>query len=216
MEALQNEVASKPVLIDLRQKFKENDPPEVIRIESNLVAQDLWPEMLEQTKKDGYERGVVVFKKGDKIIKSRIFEGRMTEDNAGSISEPFFVHGIRRPFLPRPKDIAFVHTHSMPPDMDHLKTTIISAKDINTFASSSYNVVVAIDRGGVHMLAKRNKHVNEHIDGEIISNDAFTFAKKTDNSTDSVRKSMARKLRVNGYYYFYSPDLKSSPDGFWI
>jgi hypothetical protein len=215
MEVTNAEIAPKPTLVDLRERFKELDPPKIIRVESALVAANLWGEMLEQTEKSGYERGIVVFKKGQEIKTSKIFEGRMTEDNPGSIGIPLLVHGIRRPLLARAKDITFVHTHAASPNWDHLKTSRISPDDINVFATMPYNAVVAIDRGGAHLLAKRDKHVNKDVDGERIEEIALDAVKKLGNfSADLYRQRIARQLHADGYFYFYTSNLKPSPDGF--
>jgi hypothetical protein len=215
MEQPIGEILPKPVYVDLRNRLEGLNTPEIIRVDANLIAADKWPEILEKSQQDMAHRAVVVSVNGEKILVSKIFEGypEREEDDHGTILAPFFPHGVRS-LSPHTKKIAFVHTHPMRPDLDH-RTSVLSATDINSFAMNSYNALVAIDRGGVHIIIKGNEHVNRDVDGDKIYKEASVLAERAgSNCTSIIRESMAKQLRANGYYYFYTPNLKSSPDGF--
>jgi hypothetical protein len=185
-----------------------------LRLEPDILAQDKWQEMLGVTQKDGLERGLTVTFDGKKLIAGKVFQG--TKD---SITPDFFPRGIRSVFSRREKNLVSLHTHPMPPELNHVQTVPVSDKDINLFINSSFKAMVAIDRGGVHMLA-RNPYSSisdqEEKPAYKIVEESLKTAKEKENTAISVMKEIAKKLKPLGIEYYYSPNLIPSDDGFVV
>lgn len=185
---------------------------DTLNIDADIVAASKWQEMLGLTQNDGLERGLVISWNGKRLFVSKTVIGEK-----GSFSPPTLPHGLRS-LVPSTREIVHVHTHFMPPELDHVQTTPISDLDINSFAGLSYNAMVMIDRGGVHVLTRKpytlnKKGQNTNIYIDIVGN-ALKQAKANGNTAVNVIKEVARSLEPLGIKYYYSPNLVPSPENF--
>lgn len=190
-------------------QFKEWGVSDYLKIEPQLLGLQNWAEMLSQTQRDGNERGFVVSKSGKKILTSKVTEGE-----EGSFSPPVFPHGVRT-LMPNTVDLVYVHSHYMPPEIDHVQTSAFSDLDINAFAKLRARAMVAIDRGGTHMLARKQYSLprREQTKIEVVT-DAIKRAKAGGNTAIDVVKEIAKNLEKFDIMYYYSPQLTPSPEGF--
>lgn len=179
---------------------------EVINIDSELLAAVKWPEMIDLTQQDEIERGVVVSWDGKRILTSKIFLG-----TKGSFTPPELPHGFLS-LLPTTKNLVFIHSHYMPPEIGHVQTTPISDGDINSFADFSGKAMVMIDRGGVHILTRKlyNLNVNGPSSPINVVDEAITKAKSNGNTAMDIIREIARRLEPFGIKYYYSPSLVPS------
>jgi hypothetical protein len=176
-----------------------------LKVDNELLAAELWPEMLDLTQKDGIERGAVVSWDGKKLSTSKIITG-----SKGSFSPPFLPHGLRS-LLPSTRDIVYVHTHHMSQEIDHVTTTIVSDEDINTFANLSGKAMVMIDRGGIHMLTRKPSILKPTGENKLtIVEEALRKAKAGGNTSMDVIREVAKSLESHGINYHFSP-LPATP-----
>lgn len=183
-----------------------------LRIQGSILAQDKWQEMLDASQKDGLERGLTVAFDGKNIFTSKVATG--TRD---SILPEFSPRGIRSVFSRKEKNLVSLHTHPMPPELDHIQTVPVSDKDVNLFINSVFKTVVTIDRGGIHMLAKTPYSAVSNLQEEPtheIAEKALKIASQKGNTAMEVMQEMAKKLRPLGIRYYYSPKLNADADGF--
>ena len=174
---------------------------DTLNIEADIIAVDRWQEMLDSTQNDGLERGLVVSWNGKRLFTSGIAVGEK-----GSFAPPTLPHGLRS-LVPSTREIVYVHTHVMPPELDHVQTTPVSDLDINCFANISYNAMVMIDRGGVHMLTRKPYTINKKGQSTNFASDTLKKAKANGNTVVDVLKDIARSLEPLGIKYYYSPSL---------
>lgn len=191
-------------------QFKEWGVSDYLKIEPQLLGVQNWAEMLAQTQRDKKERGFVVSTNGRKLLISQVSEGEER-----SFSTPVFPHGVRT-LMPNTKDLVYVHTHYMSPEIDHVQTSAFSDLDINAFARSRARAIVAVDRGGTHMLARKQYSLpqREPMPKIEVAMDAIKRAKAGGNTAIDVVKEIAKDLEKFGVLYYYSPQLTPSPEGF--
>jgi len=183
---------------------------EIINVDAELVAGQEWHEMLDLTQKDELERGVVVSWNGKSISTSKIITG-----SKDSFSPPFLPHGFRS-LLPATRNLVYIHTHFMPPKLDHVKTTAVSDKDINSFINLSCKAMLMIDRGGVHMLTRKiNDFTIDKSEVPIkVVDEALGKAKSGGNTSIDLVREIATSLAPLGVKYYYSQSLIPSTEGF--
>lgn len=186
----------------------------VLKFDPEVLAYDKWEDMLDATKKNGLERGLTVAWDGKRLI-----TGNITQGSKDTISPQFFPRGIRSIFSRREKNLVTIHTHPMPPELNHLQTMPLSDKDINSFINSNFKAMISIDRGGVHMLA-RNPYSFNSIGPETDSllefeKDAIAKAKENTGLAVEVMQEIAIKLKPLGINYYYSPGLSILEDGYF-
>lgn len=184
----------------------------IIRFEPEILAHDKWQEMLDATYKDGLERGLTVTYDGKNLTANKISQG--TER---SISLPFFPRGLRSIFSRKEENIVSLHTHPMPSKLNHIQTIPLSDKDINVFLGSTVKALVTIDRGGVHMLT-RIPYFHSAFDSETdqsleFTKDAVAKAKANTSLVTEAMQEIAKKLKLLGANYYYSPNLTLSSNG---
>ncbi len=195
-------------LLDFEQSIL---PPEIIIPGAQIGAAD-WPGMISQTGKDGKERALVVSSNAGKLMTSRIFVGRAeTKITPANIHPPFLPHGIKS-LLPGLKDIAYVHTHPKPPELDHIQTTIFSEGDIRAYYDSLYPAMVMIDKGGVHILLRTFSADEEReLPNYNLDKAAFREAGKGNFTAIEVIQELSKIIYPYGLRYYYSSTLESSP-----
>lgn len=189
----------------LRQ-YQEWGLDETINIDIDLIAAQKWQEMLDLTQSDGKERSLVVSSDGKRLHTSKIFLG-----SRNTSGYPLLPHGLKSA-LPTTKDIVYIHTHYMPPELDHVKTTTVSDTDISNFLNLPGKAMVVIDRGGVHMLARQPYTANlrkDKIPGNIAEN-ALKQAKKSSNTAQETMTIIAQKLMSFGIRYYFSENKNPS------
>jgi hypothetical protein len=207
-------------LLDLRKEQRGPFLGASIHVSSEMLGINMWDEMIQRTQTTGKEFGVIVSSNGKSTLTSKIFEGfgeSYNYDEIGkhppSFSPPFLPHGLKS-LYPRVKDEVLVHTHPIPTEIDHLPTTAMSAEDILAYANSTYNAVVMIDKGGVHMLTGRGPyHEIEKLHVNTIISDAFKVSKSNTNTIAEVRIEIAKALVPYGIRYYFSPDMTPTDDG---
>lgn len=183
-----------------------------LRLEPEILAHNKWQEMLEETQKDGLERGLTVAFDGKTLI-----TGNVSQGTKNSVSADLFPRGIRSVFSRKEKNIVSLHTHPMPSELNHVQTMPVSDKDINAFIDSTFKAMVTIDRGGVHMLTRNPYSGSTNLDEESkhkITEESLEIAREKENTAFSVMGEMAKKLKVLGIIYYYSPSLTPDKDGF--
>ena len=211
---------NQPQVLDLRTENRGSFLGVSIHVPSEMLGTNMWNEMVQKTQATGREFGVIVSSNGKSTLTSKIFEGlgeRYNYDGNGkhppSFSPPFLPHGLKS-LSPRVRDIVLVHTHPIPAEIDHLPTTAMSATDILAYANSTYNALVMIDKGGVHMLTGRDPYrAIEDINAKKIVADAFKISKGNNNTIAEVRTEMAKLLLPFGIRYYFSPNKTPSGDG---
>lgn len=178
---------------------------------AEAVAFPFWQQMIDETQRDKRERGMAVSKIGNELLTSKIFIGqgerRDYDGNivSASFSFPFLSHGLRS-LDPRIKDIVVIHTHPMPPDLDHLATTVFSDGDIRAFIEHAYNGLVSLDRGGAHLLVRTDSRSDykelfeKNIVKEIMNNVIEKGGKVID-----VIKQLSQELPKYGLWYYFVP-----------
>jgi hypothetical protein len=210
-------------ILDLRQEQKGYLLPSFVRIPSDQLAQPYWEEMLQRTHTSKREYGLIVSYNGQKLLTSRIFAG-LGEQHCydsnnkypPSFRPPFLPHGLKS-LDPRIEDIALVHTHPTSDDINHLPTTVISEADILAYAQNSYNALVMIDKGGVHMLTGKDPfQIIDTRMAEKIVDDAFRLARSNSNTVFEVRGEIAKALQHFGIRYYFSSNKTPTEDGYLI
>ncbi|GIW61747.1 MAG: hypothetical protein KatS3mg089_0599 [Patescibacteria group bacterium] len=179
--------------------------------------------MLQQTHTSGREHGLMVSYDGQKLLTSRIFAGLGEQHCYGNNTKhppsfrlPFLPHGFKS-LDPRIRNLALIHTHPTSDDINHLPTTVISEADILAYAQNSYNALVMIDKGGVHMLT--GKDPLQIIDARIahkIVEDAFKIVRSNSNTVVQLREVIAKSLKHFGIRYYFSADKTPTEDGYLI
>ncbi len=182
----------------------------ILKFEPQILAQDKWQEMIENTQADGNERGIVISWDGKKLLESKVFSG--TE--AGIVS-PGLPHGLKTlsPFI---NELVNIHTHPLPQDLK-VPTTIFSDLDINALLKRSLKALVVLDKGGVHMLSRTpySSYFSDPEQGDKpvrISNEVIGIAENNTGLIAEARLEMAKRLKPLGINYYYSPDLNLSAD----
>jgi hypothetical protein len=190
-------------------------PGKILTVEANLVAAEDWQRLVDLTQADQRERGIAIGRRGTKLLHSGIIEGSGKEtdyyDNPAAVLEPTFPvpmlpFGLKG-LLPKVEKIAILHTHPMPPEINHVKTTVISDKDIYAFLHTGYRAMLMADRGGAHLLTRTSPSVIEvSLSPNLVSKTISDVIRAGGGSMD-VLERVARRLSQLGLGYFYTPDL---------
>jgi hypothetical protein len=207
------EQSSQPLLLDLRENIVDVALPPKIRVDARLFGAEKWEQMIADSQTDGKERGVFV--STDRKGTAHFSDVRESEDSVNdvsvvSLSEGFAPHGFRS-FIPgryRLEPFAFVHTHPLPSDLDNLPTSALSTQDLASFSASAVKVYIVLDRGGAHLLLKRNvPHQTHAINAKEIVDQAYKTAEHGTQSVAEVRRMMGEQLAKLGYFYYFSSDI---------
>ncbi len=212
-----------PSLLDLRQENRGHLLPSSVRIPGDQLAQKYWEEMLKRTNTSGRECGLMVSYDGEMLLTTKIFDGLGERHNYDSNSKyppsfrlPFLPHGLKS-LDPRLKNIALIHTHPTPDEIDHLQTTVMSAADILAYVQNTYNALIMIDKGGVHMLTGKDPlQIIDEITADKIVDDAFSVARDNSNTIAEVRGEIAKALKKLGIRYYFSSYKTPTEDGYVI
>lgn len=105
-------------------------------------------------------------------------------------------------------DIALVHTHPMPEDLSHLPTSFLSDQDIQPFNELPINAAVVIDRGGVHLLMRRENpliHRETQIPGDLVDKRLGETIRRG-GITSELIQDVASELRQYGLAYYFCPN----------
>lgn len=187
-----------------------------ILVAADVLATDQWQELVNVTQADFRERGLVVGRHSSKhqLVRSKIIKGRgQTRTNSSgrpteaALVVPILPFGIRS-ISPRIKASVAIHTHPMPPEVDHIQTSTISDKDIDTFSRSSYKAMVMLDRGGAHLVARicSGELYGSKPAPDLVSATMREVITESGSSMDVMTK-LARRLGQYGLAYFYTPEL---------
>lgn len=192
----------------------QNQRCNIVQIDAEAIAAASLAGLVELTQTDQTERGLVVGIKAGSFIRSQILEGRPAEIDdetgrfiSGSWSPPILPFGIKG-VLASIKKASVIHTHPMPPAIDHLRTTPISDKDIRAFLPSKYIAMVMADRGGIHMLARhRSTTILDYPPGASVVGDATEITINEGGGSIDVIRRVAHQLSLYGLTYLYTPEL---------
>ncbi|HVV66676.1 MAG TPA: hypothetical protein VHB72_01235 [Candidatus Saccharimonadales bacterium] len=189
-----------------------------LHLQTDAVGADTWRHLIDVTQTDGHEHGVAIgrFKDGTYVI-SDDFADPVPDDPefaaGATLSIPASPFGIIKGFIQRVKKETLVHTHPMGPELDHVRTTVVSDKDIHQFMHSDYNASVVLDRGGAHLLARTG---SIQFSGVVPPPNLVTAAtheviEEGGGSMDLLAR-VAGRLSSFGLGYYYTSDL-SPQDG---
>lgn len=177
---------------------------ELLSIEGKLIGSDNWQEMLKLTDQDGRESGVITSTWGKRILTSSIFRGQriasVDQKPVDCIVPPELPHGLKS-LLPQVKNFAFVHSHPKPKELEHLRTTLPSDQDIQSFINLAYKVLVMVDRGGIHMITGDPLLYNESPNN--LATQALAKTAQSQNTVSEAMEFLAHSLRLYGLKYFY-------------
>lgn len=217
----EQEVPSRQPVESLDERVEHSSSPSIF-VNPEVIAADAWESLVAATQSDGIERGLVIAKRRDKIIRSKEIEGLgeqpSDEDPSKTIPASFPLPALPfgvKSLLPTIKELVVIHTHPMPPDLDHLRTTPISDRDIRAFTRTRYVAMVMLDRGGAHLLARTSSFFPD--DERLLTSDIVDTATKeviaeSGGSMDVMTK-VARRIANYGLGYFYTPDLSQQGAG---
>nr|MBI5455504.1 hypothetical protein [Candidatus Levybacteria bacterium] len=184
-----------------------------ITVKADNIGASKWQEMLTQTKSDGKERRLNVFYN---LLTKKFTPGNTVVGTAEGFKTgadvPIEVSdiGLKGMFH---HQVADVHTHPLTEEDAHLKTTVPSGNDLRTFLSSAYSAMVAIDRGGAHLLIKSREIAEGKLPpADLVQKKIEEIAKKGGVVTD-VQKHLNRMFSQYGVSYFYSENLTPLEDG---
>lgn len=186
-----------------------------LKIEPDILAQAQWQELLGTTASTGNEKALTVAWDGRKLTTHGDI---MSTKNSSGLA--IFPRGIRSVFARHEKLLVSVHTHPMPPKLDHIQTMPFSDLDINSFINDrSSKASVSIDRGGVHMLAKSPYAYAFHLDPaekpvSTIAEEALEEESTQNGLAVNIMKKIGRGLIPFGIKYYYSPNLSLTSDGY--
>lgn len=187
-----------------------------ILVAADVLATDSWHELVSATQVDYRERGLVVGRHigKNKLIRSKVIEGYGREqtdipgeDLEAAFPVPMLPFGVKS-LSPRIKQDVVIHTHPMPPEVDHVRTSIISDKDIHAFTNSRYNAMVMLDRGGAHLVARTRQSdlYSGKPQEDLVSSTMRGVIAESGGSMDIMIK-LASRLGQYGLGYFYTPEL---------
>ncbi len=190
-----------------------------ILVAADVLATDQWQKLVNLTQADLLERGLVVGRHSSthQLVSSKTIKGygqaqtnsydRATE---AALAVPILPFGIRS-ISPRIKASVAIHTHPMPPEVDHIQTSIISDKDIATFSRSRYKAMVMLDRGGAHLVARTcsGELYGSMPAPDLVSTTMREVIAESGISMD-VMARLARRLGQYGLAYFYTPELRQN------
>ena len=184
-----------------------------ITVRADNIGASKWPEMLAATKEDGLERGINVFRTPitKKFYTGTIITGTKKDFKTGKnvpiqssdIGLKGFISDI----------VASVHTHPLTEEEAHLKTTVPSGSDVQTFFENAYSTMVILDRGGAHLLVRTRDTLNQETPPtDLIQKKINEVAAKGGTVAD-VQKQLNSMLSQYGISYFYTENLTSAEDG---
>lgn len=181
----------------------------VINIDGHQIGTSKWEEMLSLTQNDRKERGVIVSSILGKTETGKIFEGVEEIKGISASTTPPIFDSFRKFFLE--KRLALTHTHPMTDELNHLSTSIFTDADIQSFYQTTYNAVVAIDRGGAHLLLKTRKPYEENIPPNNLVRKRFSEVENTTGLIKDAIRLVAEDLEQYGIAYYFCPDVSSAP-----
>lgn len=189
-----------------------------IRLPADALGVDIWQQLVDKTQSDHLEHAAAIGrrKNGTYVI----FEGYADPglDDPGlvsgaSLAVPSSPFGIIKGFAQRIKKETLVHTHPMGTELDHVRTSVISDEDIHQFIHSDYKVLVMLDRGGAHLLARTNavRFSGVFPPPDLVDTAIHETLEDGGGSMDLLALVGAR-LSSFGLGYYYTPDLPQQGD----
>jgi hypothetical protein len=186
-----------------------------LRIQPEILAQNQWQVLIAKAQLSGNEKAVTVAWDGKKLT---THGDTLSTKNSSGLR--IFPRGILSLIARHEELLVSAHAHPMPPELNHIQTMPFSDEDINSFINDpSYEAYVALDRGGVHMLAKSPYAYAFYLDpAEKPISTIATEAAKEESAINglavNIMKKIGRGLIPFGIKYYYSPNLSLAPDGF--
>lgn len=197
----------------------DNSSSPTITLPSNFLATEHWADLVKATEHDGREYGYLVGinRQNEPVLSNRQGgyaavigeDGREIEQ--ASLSIPVFPFGLLS--ARQVKKAVLVHTHPMPTFKDCPRTRTFSDQDIGQFFGSDYLAMVALDEGGVHLMAKKTRFTRDSwslLNPKLVEA-AIIDVRENSRSMRDVLSRVAHQLSAFGIGYYYTPSL-SQPD----
>ena len=137
--------------LDLKQTYYAMSLPSEITLDAEVVAADLWEEILERTYITGKEHGLNIGhdRMSKSLRRSKIYQG--TERSLKHPLLPFGLHSLKE-LVGGIEPVLDLHSHPKHPEVAHLKTTAFTDQDIDNFLRFRVRAKLMIDHGGKHLL----------------------------------------------------------------
>jgi hypothetical protein len=190
--------------VDLTKHFHAPSLPREISLDTDHVAADSWPDLLERTHRLGKEHGLSIAhdRLTKRLRRSKIFTG-----NERSIAVPLFPFGIHslKYLVDGLEDVMHIHTHTKHPEVAHLKTTSFTDEDINNFLKYSGKAKLMLDHGGAHLLLGSPDDFSDFQKIDFVDS-ALNKAGTEFQTMHEILIEVANKLAPFGIRYFFSDD----------
>lgn len=176
-----------------------------VLVDAEILGASQWRDMVDATQEDHRERGLIVSRKRNgRVVRSKIFISK-EEDSQKSIATNI-PHELRSLLLGR--NMVFIHTHPLPSEVGHLRTTVFSDTDLQAFIKGNYNAIVMLDRGGAHLLLPISEYTRTHpsLEKDLV-NKIVEKVRQNGGGTLDVVKEVSATLATRGFGYFYTPEL---------
>ena len=186
-----------------------------VSIPSAFLATEHWVDLVNTTEKDRCEYGYAVGVDGqDEPALSDRLEGYPpvmgeggVESEGASLNMPMFPFGVLQ--ARKIRKATLIHTHPMPTSENHPRTRTFSDRDINYFFGSDYLAMVALDKGGAHLITKKarfSRHSWDTLHPELVET-TMRDVREGSRSMRDVLSRVAYQLWIHGVGYYYTPDL---------
>ncbi len=192
-----------------------------VSIPSGFLATEHWVDLVDATENNGRVHGYVVGidkEDGVPVLSARQQAEAGIVDEDGKEVEPASLRVPRFPFgLLRSRQIkkaALVYTHRVPNSEDYPPTTTFSDEDISQFFGSDYAAMLMLDKGGAHLIAKKERFARDawgmpH--PKLVETTADDVLEGSRSMRDVLNR-VAYQLSVHGVGYYYTPDLLQPND----
>lgn len=191
-----------------------------VSVPGAFLATEHWVDLVNTTEEDGREHGYVVGidRQGEPVLSDRLEgssailgeDGREIEH--ASLSMPMFPFGTLR--ARQIKKAVLVHTHPMPTFEDHPRTRIFSDEDIGHFFGSDYLAMIMLDKGGAHLMAKKDRFSRNswgQLHPKLVESTIINVSEGSRSMRDVLGR-VAYQLSIHGVGYYYTPDLSQPND----
>ncbi len=177
-----------------------------IQVAADVLGTNQWEEMVHQTQSDLRERGLIIARKRNgSCTESKVFSSEGPEAEK-SIEIP--LSQVLKSLVPGRSNLTFIHTHPMPPSVDHLHTTVFSDEDLQEFLKTDFKALVMLDRGGAHLVVPTSgfaKNMQPFKPG-LVAETVEKIKQENGGTLDVVRR-VSDVLAGRGFGYFYTPEL---------
>lgn len=184
------------------------------------MATEHWTDLVGSTERDGREYGYAVGIDRQNMPVLSVRQGGhaaiIGEDGReiehASLGIPVLPFGLLR--ARRIKKAVLIHTHPMPAFEDRPPTRIFSDEDIGQFFGLDYLAMIALDKGGAHLMAKQegfNRNLWSLLNPRLVEA-TLLDVRENSRSMRDVLSRVAHQLSAFGIGYYYTPNLSQPND----